>query len=154
MGALGKGRSPSSSLNLIMRSEAPWIPGRTCILLECTFLCGPFERTRLTVLCPQLDLDSLCRHGSGSSGVVTSQELPSWMGCKAFRGLTTGGLFLLVFCCCVWQTGAPCAVAVTAQRLREHLLRGEHWLLPQLGGLTVEVLARYHIDSLSEWLEE
>ena len=93
------------------------------------------------------------------------------MGCKAFRGLTTGGLFLLVFCCCAWQTAAPRAPAVTAHRLREHLLRGrvtekthnirvsllqdlEHWLLPQLGGLTVEALARYHIDSLSEWLEE
>ena len=28
LGALGKGRSPSSSLNLIMRSEAPWILGK------------------------------------------------------------------------------------------------------------------------------
>ena len=62
-------------------------------------------------------------------------------------------------------------MVLDAHRLREHLLRGrvtekthnirvsllqdlEHWLLPQLGGLTVEALARYHIDGLSEWLEE
>ena len=54
LGALRKGRSPSESLNRVMRSEAPWI------LRKNFELTSPAVFARLQVLGFQ------CRHGSGN----------------------------------------------------------------------------------------
>ena len=92
------------------------------------------------------------------------------MSWKAYPGVTIGGLFWLAICCCFHVTIAPRPPA-RWDRTRELLERGRitektktlrlsllaqlsNWLGENLPEFTLDDLARYRIDSLSEWLEE
>ena len=89
---------------------------------------------------------------------------------RASRGLAIAGFFWLVTCCCVHpaKTARP---PVRHERHREFLVRGritartQHireglvadllaWRRVHVPGFSLEELARFHIDALSEWLEE
>ena len=88
---------------------------------------------------------------------------------KVYRGHLIAGFCWVVLCCCVHPVTAP-RVPDRAPRVREQLVRGRitekthtraklildlaDWLLPQVPGFTVEMLARSYTDVLSEWLEE
>lgn len=91
----------------------------------------------------------------------------TWKGCL---GATTVGICCVVFCCAVETAIAP-RPAVERHRTRDLIERGRitekthsfrhglllalnSWLEVQLPDFALEELARHHIDSLSEWLEE
>lgn len=91
----------------------------------------------------------------------------TWKGCL---GVVTSGIFLLVSCCSVTLVTAP-RPPTQAPRTRDLIEQGRitgktfvlrtslldnliTWLEEQVPDFSLEELARFHIDSLSEWLEE
>ena len=69
LGSLAKGRSPSSSLNLLMRQEAPYLLGKTCMWQGCTCPLGVLELMAQAAKERLIPLGLRCLHGFGSFAV-------------------------------------------------------------------------------------
>ena len=94
LAALGKGRSPSRTLNALLRSEALYLLAKNLHCLECTFRRGLYEPTLLAEVleCPKLAF--LFLHGfgfflsRGKPGATTQLDELQGLG----KGLTIVGL--------------------------------------------------------------
>lgn len=114
--------------------------------------------------------EHLCLSGFGTSKERILKFHVCWMAWKGCPVVSTGGIFLLLVCVCVAPVEAPRPPTET-HRHRELIARGliteqtrslrldllkkmTEWFSEELPTISLEDLCRYHIDSLSEWLEE
>ncbi|CAE7247502.1 unnamed protein product [Symbiodinium sp. CCMP2592] len=161
LGALGKGRSPSEALNAVMRTEAPHLLGKNLYLsgvhlptwsirADAPSRSAPVEEPRAPVPSWFWQL----RRGSAEARRCLDdlQGLPRALN----RWFLLGGALLLR----ASGRGASSAESGPSVTEKTHAIRTqlildlEAWLLPQVPGFTVEMLARSFTDVLSEWLEE